>query len=359
MSKYTTELRFICEQLSGESESQLGDKVDSVIKKARSKIFNFSYPIFDEAYRSVIETKILKHFYFKEIGFETYGMWHMYLDTTMNEIMPFYNQLYESEKLKFNPFEDTSYTVEKTGNVNKNAHQNDKGSWNGSHDYVIDDVGNSKTVTTNNGHTEENGSIADEGTNHSTTHVTNNDNTETSDTGTVDHVITRTSQDKTTGTDWVYRHDTPQGSVTNLNESKYLTSAEKNTKDDTVAGTGNENDTETRNLTGTSSSNGGSDTEVNGTNGNTRTITDSTDETFNGNVVGDVTNNRTDKGTDGGDSSNDMFRTDDSKESWVEKVLGKRFNQSYSSLLKEFRETFLNIDMMVIDDLESLFMQLW
>ena len=110
MSKYTTELRFICEQLSGESESQLGDKVDSVIEKARSKIFNFSYPIFDEEYRSVLETKILKHFYFKEIGFETYGMWHTYLNSTMNEIMPFYNQLYESEKLKFNPFEDTSYT---------------------------------------------------------------------------------------------------------------------------------------------------------------------------------------------------------------------------------------------------------
>ena len=43
----------------------------------------------------------------------------------------------------------------------------------------------------------------------------------------------------------------------------------------------------------------------------------------------------------------------------TETVTGKDSAQSYSSLLIEFRDTFLNIDMKVIEELELLFMQLW
>lgn len=106
MSKYTTQLRFICEQLSCLDESVDFSKIDLVIESAYYKIFDFDFPIFDEKYRKVLCTKILKHYYFKEIGFETYALWKNYLNTTLNEIMPYYNQLYESELLKFNPFYD-------------------------------------------------------------------------------------------------------------------------------------------------------------------------------------------------------------------------------------------------------------
>ena len=58
MSKYTTEVRFICEQNAGLIESEGCDSVDRIIDSARSKIFNFYYPIFDEDYRSVLEHKI-------------------------------------------------------------------------------------------------------------------------------------------------------------------------------------------------------------------------------------------------------------------------------------------------------------
>ena len=112
MSKYTTELRFNCETLA-ESESSLGyDNITTVIEKARPLLFNFDYPIFDNAYKSVLETKIIKHFYTQEIGFETVGLFKLKLDTKMNEIMPYYNQLYKSELLKFNPLYDTDITTE-------------------------------------------------------------------------------------------------------------------------------------------------------------------------------------------------------------------------------------------------------
>ena len=110
MSKYTTEVRFICENYAGLSESVGYNDVDEVIAKSRSKVFDFSYPIFDESYRSVLETKILLHYYTREICEETVGLWKLRLKAKMNEIMPYYNQLYESQLLEFNPLYDVDYT---------------------------------------------------------------------------------------------------------------------------------------------------------------------------------------------------------------------------------------------------------
>ena len=100
MSKYTTELRFICETLANLNESvgyDGGDvtKIDSVkevIEASRQSIFNFDYPIFDQNYKVTLETKILRHFYTREIGEETYGLWKLRLEDKLNLIMPYYNQ---------------------------------------------------------------------------------------------------------------------------------------------------------------------------------------------------------------------------------------------------------------------------
>lgn len=110
MSKYTTEVRFICESLSGLQASVGQVSVNDVIKKAAPLVFDFGFPIFDEEYRLELETKILKHYYTREIGLETYGLWKLKLDTKMNEIMPYYNQLYKSALLDFNPLYDTDLT---------------------------------------------------------------------------------------------------------------------------------------------------------------------------------------------------------------------------------------------------------
>lgn len=106
MSKYTTEVRYICEVNSGLTEGSVAD----YIKNSWSKIFNFDFPIWDENYRSVLCTKILKHYYTREIGFETVGLWKLKLETKLNEIMPYYNQLYESTMFKYNPLIDADYT---------------------------------------------------------------------------------------------------------------------------------------------------------------------------------------------------------------------------------------------------------
>lgn len=63
------------------------------------------YPIFDENYRNVLNKKIVDHYYFREIGAETPGQFNFYLKRLMNEIMPYYNQLYKSKLIEFNPLQ--------------------------------------------------------------------------------------------------------------------------------------------------------------------------------------------------------------------------------------------------------------
>ena len=46
MSKYTTQLRFICESLAGCTESS--EDFNTVINTARPLLFNFTYPFFTD-----------------------------------------------------------------------------------------------------------------------------------------------------------------------------------------------------------------------------------------------------------------------------------------------------------------------
>lgn len=61
------------------------------------------YPIYDEKHRQELNEKIINHYYFREIGFETAEMFKRKLNIKMKEIMPFYNQKYKSEDVEFNP----------------------------------------------------------------------------------------------------------------------------------------------------------------------------------------------------------------------------------------------------------------
>lgn len=108
MSDFTTQLRFICESYAGVDQSH-PKTIDDIIANSRDKLFDFSYPIFDEAYKPELETKIINHFYTQEIGQETVGLFKQRLKTKMREIMPYYNQLYMSERLKFDPFKNADY----------------------------------------------------------------------------------------------------------------------------------------------------------------------------------------------------------------------------------------------------------
>ena len=76
-------------------------KYTITIKTLIDNNFDFkmdSYPIFDENYRNTLNQNILYHYYENEIGFETASLFRFYLNQKLNEIMPYYNELYKVQK---------------------------------------------------------------------------------------------------------------------------------------------------------------------------------------------------------------------------------------------------------------------
>lgn len=221
MSKYTTEVRFICEEAAGLTSSVGYLGVNDVINTALPKVFNFDFPIFDEAYRPILEKKILKHYYTREIGLETVGLWKLFLDTKLNEIMPYYNQLYKSELISFNPMYDVDLTrdhqLKRLEDIKETGTQASDTSRNGTSDTTNTQNRNATTNTTGNktGTTHDSSLTTDHGTanqdisNHKTAHGTNGDTTDV--TTTVSHV------DKFS--------DTPQGALDGLKNDTYMSEA--------------------------------------------------------------------------------------------------------------------------------------
>ena len=110
MSKYTTQIRNICESLAGRTSPAGFDSTDDVIETAAPLLFNFEYPILHEAHRRELECKIIAYYYFREIGFETLGQFKMRLAATLRKIMPTYNEMYRSLDFEYNPLNDVSMT---------------------------------------------------------------------------------------------------------------------------------------------------------------------------------------------------------------------------------------------------------
>lgn len=226
MSKYTTQLRYICESKAGLTASS--DDYAAVIDASYDKIIHPDVALYDPAYAPVLYKKIIKHYYFDEIAHETAARFIMRLNLKLEEILPYYNKLYESALLDFNPLYDVDYT--------------------------------------------RSGTKSDDGTNDQTRrdNLQNNAESESMD---------------------LYS-DTPEGQLTGVDNKTYLTNVRK-----------------------VNSRASGSNT---GTQTNTAVI--------------------------------------HNEGEYVEHVKGKMGSGNYADLIIKFRESILNIDMMIIKELQPLFM---
>ena len=74
--------------------------------------------------RAELNNKILSYYRWREIGFETVGRFIFELETALNEIMPYYNQLYYSADQDFNPI----YNVDYIRNTQRNKSDTNIGS---------------------------------------------------------------------------------------------------------------------------------------------------------------------------------------------------------------------------------------
>lgn len=107
-------------------------KYTTTIKTLIDNNFDFkmtSYPIFDENYRETLNQKILYHYYENEIGFETASLFRFYLNNKLNEIMPYYNELYNKQiKLldKLDKNVDLTETFKRDTETNTTSKSNSK-----------------------------------------------------------------------------------------------------------------------------------------------------------------------------------------------------------------------------------------
>lgn len=279
MSKYTTEVRFICEQKAGLMESAGYGNVNKVLDDSWNKIFTTDVSFFDEDYRSVLCKKILKHYYTREIGCEVVGLWTMWMNTRLEEIMPYYNKMYESVNLEFNPLFDTDITT--------------------THNRTETNTGNTKQTTT--------GEITENNTS------TGSNNT---------NVNGKTNRDTSISEDNTQRNlfsNTPQGALNGVESETYLTDARKITDDNSR----NENE----------------NTTVNQTTDNKYTDTENNTQNNNNETVGQTNYSTT--------------------EEYATHVAGKNGGKSFSNMLTEYRNSLINVDLMVIEEFSDLFMGLW
>jgi hypothetical protein len=131
MASYTMELREYIESWSPDDGSM---KTADIIEAGRTKLFDFDYPIFDPNYKKTFETHFIRHFYMREIGFETEGLFKFYLETWLSIHMPYWNKVFQSELIEFDPLSNTKLNVtqHKTGNKTNKQDSTLHGSDNGS-----------------------------------------------------------------------------------------------------------------------------------------------------------------------------------------------------------------------------------
>lgn len=126
LAEYTETIYGVCHNLAFEelidSQYELSDM--EVLEIARKKIFDFNYPFYaDLEKRKALETGILKHFWFDEIGQETYAYWKFELQHWFEINMDRYFTLFKT--IPFQDQEDPtantnyteSYTRDSTGNT--------------------------------------------------------------------------------------------------------------------------------------------------------------------------------------------------------------------------------------------------
>lgn len=288
---FTTELRTLCESTFGAIKHLPGGSVDHVIEGCWEQIFTNEWNTYDPAYKKVLCRKILRHYWMREIGQETTDLFLHYLNTRMEEIMPYYNDLYKSATLEFNPLFD--YDLQTTSKRTTDGETASQSTVSGTDSLTGADTGE---VTESNSGTSS---------------------------GTKTGKIT--DKNNTTGQDVTKFSDTPQGELSGVLNGNYLTNA-------TVVD------------------------KTNGVNGERNTQDSATETSENtGNRTSE--HNRTEQRTN--ESTKNDSGTAKTTEDYVLSVKGKSGGKSYSKLLTEFRNTLINIDKMIIDELNDLFMGLW
>lgn len=356
MSQYTTQLRYLLESSTWTDE----------------KLGLSSYPIFDEAYRTHLNNLIKDTFYFEEIGFETPARFAFRLKQTMNLNMPYFNQFYKSALLEISPFinvntNDTtlSEVIKAISEALKQTEQTDE---NKTEDNKYTKTSNLQSEETSNSSNEreltsENVTDMEKNTNLTETN-SGKDNT----TSTVNKSITsKDGGSEHTDNDVaesIIESDTPNGllSVGDINDNIYADKYTHTHSKNNVTNTFGKTNESTETSKDTSETTFGKITETSHSGHDTDSSTNTENENVL-NVLEKTNKTTTDDSFTQNNTTNDILEKlleiakniNSNENSKVDRNINGFSGITQSKMLLEFRETFLNIDSMVIDSLRPLF----
>lgn len=309
--KYTTELRTYFENLPINSDQSLPHS--TVIENGRSKLFDFEYEIFDPAYKKIFETHFIRKFYMRQIGFETFGLFKFQLETWLMINMPYFNKIFESELIKYDPLINTKMDVTTTKRNDKK--QDDSRTV--SETRLIDGETQSTINRTESSNTEQTSSMngSSESSAGKNEHGTVSDDN-------FDRQLESTTPDgrlSITATDG-------QGVI------EYANNIKENT----------ENNSKTTNVNGTTET--AESSRVDSGSKGVSSVNDNTTD----NTTSNVTQN---------DTKNDSFTSSiNNLDEYVEHRFGKVGTQTYSKMINEYRSSLLRVENQIFNEMNELFM---
>ena len=258
----TKTVKEICQEATGLTVEQ-GYTWQEIIHQAVPYVFDFQFPIHIPEHREGLEALILKKYFFREICCEDVEEWKLRLDAKMNEVMPYFNKLYESMDYLVEIMDDVDYRRIFREESARNGKEN--------------------TQSTQNIKSSGSSSGFNEGE----------------------------STDSTSGETIGRFSDTPQGQLSGLMNDTYMSSAQRNT------------DEQTRNA------------KNRVTNSNQNTGKSDTSGTF------------------------DTDKQESGLRSYEEKVKGKMYAGSKPKIVMEYQKAIRNIDAEIVRSLSDLFMNVY
>lgn len=103
-------------------------KISDLSKYARTTIFDFDYPLDEHVDKETFEVNILNHYIERRIGFDTPTAFKINLNAKLNEIMPYYNLMFDAldgwELFKAGEVVSRSLTDDTTSSIDSESHDN-------------------------------------------------------------------------------------------------------------------------------------------------------------------------------------------------------------------------------------------
>lgn len=155
MARYTMTIQDILMEIVWQDglENDLTTKKE-IVDYAMPKLFDFTYPLYDEKLKEEFQRQFINHFYMREIGSESRALFKVRLEDYLTLSYPKFKKLYNTFE-EINPFLNydvkTERGVDETENTDKTATRDDTEGTNRQIDTTENMTSNQKATTHNDG----------------------------------------------------------------------------------------------------------------------------------------------------------------------------------------------------------------